>query len=117
MIPDTSWLEVNWGMSIPAQEVCNLVEALETSLYQIIVVFVNADPLFYVHHANLDRIWRQWQLSKPGRLWEISGRSTTDPPYEEVTLDYPLVMGSLGPTTPIRQVMDTLSNTSCYTYA
>ncbi|KAF9051996.1 hypothetical protein BJ165DRAFT_1601496 [Panaeolus papilionaceus] len=75
------------------------------------------DPLFYVHHANLDRIWRQWQLSKPGRLWEISGRSTTDPPYEEVTLDYPLVMGSLGPTTPIRQVMDTLSNTSCYTYA
>ena len=23
------------------------------------------DPLFYLHHAWLDRIWRKWQLKDP----------------------------------------------------
>ncbi|PPQ71453.1 hypothetical protein CVT24_011965 [Panaeolus cyanescens] len=75
------------------------------------------DPLFYVHHANLDRIWRMWQLSKPGRMQEISGRSTVDPPHENVTLDYPLNMGPLGPTIPIRDIMDTTASPWCYDYA
>jgi hypothetical protein len=26
------------------------------------------DPIFWVHHANIDRLWRQWAAS-PGRSW------------------------------------------------
>ncbi|KAF9051984.1 tyrosinase [Panaeolus papilionaceus] len=75
------------------------------------------DPLFFMHHANLDRIWRKWQLSKPGRMWEVSGRSTpTPPPFVNVTVEFPLNMGTLGDTIPIREIMDTASRPGCYTY-
>lgn len=26
-----------------------------------------ADPLFWLHHANIDRIWADWQLKHPGK--------------------------------------------------
>ncbi|KIM36965.1 hypothetical protein M413DRAFT_31352 [Hebeloma cylindrosporum] len=74
-------------------------------------------PLFFLHHANLDRVWWTWQTMLPQRLYEISGRSTLDPPYQNVTLDTPLQMSaSLGPTVPIRDVMDIWSEPNCYTY-
>ena len=25
-----------------------------------------ADPIFWLHHANVDRIWAQWQTNHPG---------------------------------------------------
>ena len=25
-----------------------------------------ADPLFWLHHANVDRLWARWQQSRPG---------------------------------------------------
>jgi tyrosinase len=25
-----------------------------------------ADPIFFLHHANLDRIWAEWQQQNPG---------------------------------------------------
>lgn len=27
-----------------------------------------SDPVFFLHHANVDRIWAQWQLFEPGRM-------------------------------------------------
>ncbi|KAF8954698.1 tyrosinase [Flammula alnicola] len=74
------------------------------------------DPLFYLHHANLDRIWWNWQRMLPSRLYEISGRSTLVPPLHNVTLDFTLHMGSLGSTVPIGEVMDIHSEPNCYTY-
>nr|AIO05492.1 tyrosinase [Hypsizygus marmoreus] len=75
------------------------------------------DPLFYVHHANLDRIWWNWQTAAPSRLFDISGRSTVDPPYQNVSLVFPLEMGVLAPLLPIRKVMDILHGDSlCYQY-
>ena len=53
---------------------------------------------------------------RPERLYEISGRSTIDPPFVNVTLDYPLDMGTLGTTLPIRDVMDIWAAPNCYTY-
>ncbi|KAJ8520002.1 hypothetical protein ONZ45_g3148 [Pleurotus djamor] len=75
------------------------------------------DPIFYLHHANIDRIWWIWQskdLKK--RLKDISGRTTIPPPHSNVTLDYELEMDILAPTVRIRDVMDIRTKPLCYTY-
>jgi tyrosinase len=72
--------------------------------------------MFYLHHANLDRIWWNWQQMLPSRLLEISGRSTPNPPYQNVTLDFMLEMGNQARNVPIRNVMDIHDDTNCYTY-
>ncbi|KAF8802289.1 tyrosinase [Phlegmacium glaucopus] len=75
-----------------------------------------ADPLFYLHHANLDRIWWNWQQMVPSRLYEISGRSTTKSPFQNITLDSKLEMGQFAPWISIREVMDIHQEPFCYTY-
>ncbi|OCK85065.1 Di-copper centre-containing protein [Lepidopterella palustris CBS 459.81] len=86
------------------------------------------DPLFYLHHANMDRLWAKWEAVDPEkRLCDISGPDTQfaypfnffgDIPYKNVTLAYDMFFGNLVPGmtwVPIRDVMDI--STLCYTYA
>jgi tyrosinase len=43
-----------------------------------------ADPIFFLHHAWLDRLWWQWQSRDPARLTEIGGENipaSTLPPF------------------------------------
>ncbi|KAL0579507.1 hypothetical protein V5O48_002491 [Marasmius crinis-equi] len=75
------------------------------------------DPLFFVYHGYLDKVWWEWQNADPKeRLYLIDGPTTIDPPYEEVTLDFLLKTEGLAPLTPVRQVMDTGNDLLCYTY-
>lgn len=49
-----------------------------------------ADPLFYLHHGNLNRVWWIWQnMDRANRLMDISGYTTINPPYRKslLTLD------------------------------
>ncbi len=42
------------------------------------------DPLFYLHHAWIDRLWWNWQVKDPARLLEIGGENipaSTLPPF------------------------------------
>ena len=76
-----------------------------------------SDPLFYLHHANLDRIWWNWQmLDLPNRLHDITGRTTWGPPYRNVTLDFPLNMGTEAPVVSIRDVVDIRKDILSYSY-
>jgi len=75
------------------------------------------DPIFYLHHANLDRIWWEWQEQHLARrLIEISGRSSVDPPFVNVTLAFKLKMGILAPLVSIGDVMDIRKELLCYEY-
>ncbi|KAK1235771.1 hypothetical protein PQX77_000990, partial [Marasmius sp. AFHP31] len=75
-----------------------------------------SDPIFYLHHSNLDRIWWEWQMADPeNRLYEVTGRTTFDPPYRNATLDFPLPSG-LAPLIDVASVMDTRNEFLCYVY-
>ncbi|KAJ7719100.1 tyrosinase, partial [Mycena maculata] len=75
------------------------------------------DPIFYLHHAFLDKLWWQWVgMNLPSRIEDMSGRSTVDPPYVDVTLDFELNMMMLAPRVTIREVMDIRNDLLCYTY-
>lgn len=80
-----------------------------------------ADPVFWLHHAQLDRVWTQWQAA--GNDWNriygddaISGGNTTlnIPPSPNVTMDYVMNWNILGGEKTIREVMDVESY--CYEY-
>lgn len=39
-----------------------------------------ADPIFYMHHAFIDKMWSDWQnLDRQSRLYDVSGPNTQDP--------------------------------------
>lgn len=78
-----------------------------------------ADPIFWMHHTNLDRVWWSWQkknLSK--RLTDISGPELMmDYPNKDggnVTLDFPMTLGYNNWDAKVADMMDIRD--LCYTY-
>ncbi|KAF6755029.1 hypothetical protein DFP72DRAFT_812163 [Ephemerocybe angulata] len=75
-----------------------------------------ADPIFYLHHANLDRAWWKWQeADKASRMYDTSG-PTEQKGNVQVTLDFEMDFPALGPNITIRDVMDARTYPSCFTY-
>lgn len=77
------------------------------------------DPLFFMHHANMDRLWNKWQrASWSARKDDIAGPDTQFAypfdffgavSYQNVTLDYTMDFDNLLPDREylkIRDVMD-----------
>lgn len=78
-----------------------------------------ADPIFWLHHANLDRVWWSWQARDLGkRLRDISGpmvlQDWDNAQGGNVTLDFPLSLGYNGWDAKISDVMDI--DDLCYSY-
>ncbi|KAF7522792.1 hypothetical protein G7054_g12024 [Neopestalotiopsis clavispora] len=73
------------------------------------------DPLFILHHAQLDRLWWKWQRTGPGRDTEYNGPKER---YSKLIggIDDVLPMRGLGPDITIRDTFDTQSGLFCYTY-
>ena len=42
-----------------------------------------ADPLFWLHHAQVDRIWAQWQVANPGKNPRLTGANAVMDPWGE----------------------------------
>ncbi|CAE6472799.1 unnamed protein product [Rhizoctonia solani] len=85
--------------------------------------FSPADPLFFLHHNNVDRLWALWQGRDPQRLQEYGGntvqsQSRTDGSrYPLATLDDTIDVGIPGsPPVKVRDLMDTQGPTLCYKY-
>ena len=95
------------------------------------------DPLFYLHHTWLDKMWANWQaMDSPKRLSEMGGtnimadtmgfppRPSTIPkptgadgdPGTTTTLKHVLNMYGNGPNRTIADVMDISSDLLCYEY-
>ncbi|HEY6422681.1 MAG TPA: tyrosinase family protein [Pseudonocardiaceae bacterium] len=66
---------------------------LEISLHNTVHVWVGgpmqdlttapADPLFWLHHANVDRIWESWRSHNPGRNPTLDGTDAVLDPWSD----------------------------------
>ncbi|KAF4899237.1 Tyrosinase ustQ [Colletotrichum fructicola] len=96
------------------------------------------DPVFFLHHANLDRLWQKWQEANlTARLTDMSGqiippefimtqnrwlypsKAYTDydgDPGNETTLNHVLWMGGIIPNKTIADVMDVKGDLICAEY-
>lgn len=78
------------------------------------------DPLFFMHHAQLDRIWALWQSLSPRNVFDMGG-STYPNGTGHTDLNYTVFMiEELGPEIPIYKLMDTKNENGegilCYEY-
>ena len=78
------------------------------------------DPLFYLHHTFLDRVWWQWQEKDlPNRLYDIAGYTTGSEPqggWVLATLADELDMKGAIPNQRIWDIMDIRGDVLCYEY-
>ncbi|KAK1623769.1 hypothetical protein BDP81DRAFT_399120 [Colletotrichum phormii] len=81
------------------------------------------DPAFYLHHAQIDRVWWMWQMLSPNARQfaddAVMGTNTflNSPPSADTTLDDVLEYGyAAGPSIKIRDTMSTLAGPYCYVY-
>ncbi|MCJ1229643.1 hypothetical protein MMC12_006312 [Toensbergia leucococca] len=74
------------------------------------------DPVFYLHHAQLDRIWWMWQQADlPYRLTDYAGRLLRNS-TQRASLNDIIPMGGLAPDITIADMMETESGLLCYRY-
>ncbi|KAK4182839.1 hypothetical protein QBC35DRAFT_518606 [Podospora australis] len=80
------------------------------------------DPAFWLHHAQIDRVWWIWQIQDlQNRIHEVSMTRTMSnfPPSANGTLDDLSGLGVLAPDVKVRELMNTLGGLMgkfCYIY-
>lgn len=79
------------------------------------------DPIFFLHHAQIDRIWYLWQnRNLTERQYAITGTGTmfNYPPSPLFRLNDTVSLEVLSPggPRPIREVLNTLGGPFCYKY-
>lgn len=79
------------------------------------------DPMFFLHHAQVDRLWWIWQQQSPAtRTFAYNGFHNANNPDGSngppVSLDDLLPMLGLGADVTVRSMMDVRGGSLCYTY-
>jgi tyrosinase len=80
------------------------------------------DPMFYLHHAMIDRVWWLWQELSPRQRTQgstaIAGTRTflNGPPSPDATIEDILNMGYVGESRAIKDVLSTTGGPFCYIY-
>ena len=85
-------------------------------LYHVDQELTTLDPLFYIHHAFVDRLWWKWQSEDPAnRLYQLGG-PVKQGGSEETTLDHVMTTYGIRPNVTVRDVMDIQGGFLCYEY-
>jgi tyrosinase len=75
------------------------------------------DPVFFLHHANLDKLWWEWQQEDPeNRLLAYSGHAPKVSSSSNVQLTDMLDFGELKRSISVKEVMQTDTGLFCYQY-
>lgn len=75
----------------------------------------NIDPVWFLHHAQIDRLFWLWQLDDAPHRVEYQGLIETSPELQEA-LDAPMPMNGLAADLPARDVLSTEGKLLCYRY-
>ncbi|KAG9258584.1 uncharacterized protein F5Z01DRAFT_203092 [Emericellopsis atlantica] len=85
--------------------------------------FTPNDPLFWLHHAQLDRLWNEWQRRDPSNFAAFSGmplvaQDMSDPSYDvDANADHMMPFDIRSVSVPPKAVFDTEAWPLCYRYA
>ncbi|EUC60319.1 tyrosinase tyrosinase: common central domain protein [Rhizoctonia solani AG-3 Rhs1AP] len=74
------------------------------------------EPLFYLHHAQIDRLWTIWQGRNETRLHDYAGNTIQNMNANIASQSDQLFTLNFAPTRDVASVMDTMANGLCYTY-
>lgn len=76
------------------------------------------DPVFFLHHAMLDRVYWLWQALHPALAKTIAGTLTlfNDPPSRDTSVNDLIDLGVNAPLLKISNLQDTLGSDLCYIY-
>lgn len=77
------------------------------------------EPLFFLHHAQVDRLWTLWQKANPQKrnteyVGNLPGADDTKGPFDASLDDMLPPFGNLIDPVPVRDVMDTEAGDLCY---
>lgn len=78
------------------------------------------DPIFFLHHGQIDRLWTLWQAADPARVTDFGGDKTqnqwdgTVP--ERASLEDTMRMLGLAEDVKVKDYMSTQSGKLCYRY-
>ncbi|CZR69038.1 related to monophenol monooxygenase (tyrosinase) [Phialocephala subalpina] len=78
------------------------------------------DPLFFVHHTQVDRLWWLWQQQNPSeRNHEYFGPriEESDISTEEASIEDQVLMLGMGQDRSVRDLLTTNTDILCYKYA
>jgi tyrosinase len=73
-----------------------------------------SDPVFWLHHAFIDRNFRIWQNKDSARVSQIDG---TDNDGNKLTLNSMIDMSGVRPGVRIGDILDTTGELLCYKYS
>ncbi|KAI0743508.1 Di-copper centre-containing protein [Daedaleopsis nitida] len=86
------------------------------------------EPVFFLHHAMVDKIWYDWQMENPANFWAYKGGSVQNLTSLEAVKDWPNGMApflhldssipadGMFPQVTIGDVMNTTGGYLCYVY-
>jgi hypothetical protein len=78
------------------------------------------DPIFFMHHRNIDRIWAKWQQQNETFLNQYTGEVWTEDGMVSVNNTDIMTFYQLGPDMQVQDVMDTKSGKHgllCFEYS
>lgn len=76
----------------------------------------NPDPVFFLHHTNLDRLWHQWQQTDPAKRLNAYNGKANGNSMESAQLSDMLDMDGLSRNLMVQNVMETQGGQFCYKY-
>ncbi|KAK3392845.1 hypothetical protein B0H63DRAFT_2337 [Podospora didyma] len=78
-----------------------------------------SDPIFWLHHAQIDRLWAIWQgQALSSRTYPVAGTVTefNVPPSENATLNTIVNFGVISPSKPLRKLVSQIDEDLCVLY-